>query len=691
MADLLSHRLQGSRASRRKPRATATVNMLATLGLLKKTRNEDGFVIQGNNVIPELKSARVDAPAGIIAIFSTFSGMDIYEHDYYLGGVLSRKDLFVFDYMTKRYIETLGTGVGAWFTALIQDQPEDLVLEYLPYSNSTPATFLRNGSWANTTPGGDPGSGSFVYPDSWPLPCLTPHGILEAAWVALSGADIIYDNNYYSSMYNELSLIGYASDNSGIGERTLYSEQKIDPYNPASSVLFMPVTSGVMGISHVAGFRIPFSSTDETDRRFANIIKYEDTVYGYRTLLLSDILPDIADPPSTHTGDLMPAELRSIVLGDPSISGRMGVFHSFSAEADRSPVVFVSLDLTDAQSEPGRVGGPDANWLDDDANIDDRDWRISCHWLDTETGESWSFTAAQFWDLLRDRARNFSIDADWRTAPSNDTYKAGWYAALSVFDQFFGRPVHNFVVPWDTWTFSAEDGNIYAWTRYYGELRIERTGLVGLADGDIRVPAVVTDNDGVRPTIRYAGKFGESEIPRYLCVCEKLERATSSEDLPQGQKEILGIYVGTPFTDAPWQEFGDFSVESETETWALCHVRVAYHDFFEGDVSAESYDSVMMLGIARRRFIDEETLEEVIEYFSAVLMYNSLTGGEWSVVGKYPELDTIDPVYGERWSGDLCLFGDSILSPKMMKYISQPFSSSQLPYSPYDSYYSGLP
>lgn len=690
MTDLLNIRSQSDRGARRKKRAEASIDFLATFGLLKKVRIEDGFTITASNVIPELKTARIDAPAGLLTVFSTFNGMSIHERDCYYVGAFLRSELFTFDFVTKKYIETLGVGIGEWVTTLLQGQPENVVLEYLPYANSTPATFLRNGSWANNTPGGDPGPGSFIYPDSWPVPCMAPYGVQESAWLATSGADIIYDGNSYSSMYNELSLIGYVSNNKGIGGRTLYSEQKLDPYNPTSSILFMPVTAGVMGVSFVAGFKIPFSSTEETDRRFANIIKYDDTLYDYRTLLLSEILPDIADPPDTHTGDLMPAGLRSILLSDAGISGRMGAFHALSSSPDRSPILFSTVDLTNTQQGP-YAQGPDVDWLEDPVNIEDRDWRLSCHFIDTETGESWSFTAAQFWDLLRARARNFTIDEDWRTAPSNDTYKAGWYAALAVFDQFFGRPNHNFVVPWDTWTFQADDGNIYSWTRYYGNLKIERTGLVGLTAGDILVPAVVTENDGTRPTIRYAGKFGESEIPRYLCICEKLERATSSEDLVQGQKEILGMYVGTPFEVESWQEFGDFSIESETDTWTLCHVRVVYHDFFEGDLPADNYDSIMMIGIVRRRYVNQDTLEEVLEYFSAVLVYNSSTGGEWSVTGKYPGVDTIDPVYGERWSAEICLFGDDVLSPKMMKYLSQPFSASQLPYAPYDSYYSGLP
>ena len=97
----------------------------------------------------------------------------------------------------------------------------------------------------------------------------------------------------------------------------------------------------------------------------------------------------------------------------------------------------------------------------------------------------------------------------------------------------------------------------------------------------------------------------------------------------------------------------------------------------------------MVLGIVRRLYLDEDE-EEQISYYSAVLQYNTDTGGDWSIAGKYT-VDTIDPVFGERWSADLCLFGDSVLSVKMKKYISPPWAASQSPCGPYSGYYSGLP
>ena len=170
-------------------------------------------------------------------------------------------------------------------------------------------------------------------------------------------------------------------------------------------------------------------------------------------------------------------------------------------------------------------------------------------------------------------------------------------------------------------------------------------------------------------------------------MCEKLERLVSTEDNAQGQKEVIGLYYGSPFVDDDWVLFGQFEVEKEDETWTLCHVRIISHDITE-----EGHVVIMMLGIVRRMYIDDDTDEEKVSYHSSYLAYNSsIEENYWVVTGEYNNLNVADPVYGERWSVDLCVFGDDVLTKKMMKYPSPPFVASQQPYGPYDGYYSGLP
>ncbi|NIU16528.1 MAG: hypothetical protein GWN61_21360 [candidate division Zixibacteria bacterium] len=202
------------------------------------------------------------------------------------------------------------------------------------------------------------------------------------------------------------------------------------------------------------------------------------------------------------------------------------------------------------------------------------------------------------------------------------------------------------------------------------------------------MPQIVIDNDGVRPTIRYSGTFGkEPELHhRYICVCEKLERFTPSEDLDEGQKKVYGIYVGTPFEADSWSEVTPFVRDVEEKTWSLVHVRTVYHRFSADDLQ----DRLLMVGVARERYIDEDE-NEIINYYSCYIEYSSLSGGNWSLAGKYPGLDTVDPVFGERFSVDMCLFGDHQLSLEMMKYPSPPAAMSQEPFGPYDGYYRGLP
>ena len=668
MADLLSHKSQGERASRRKPRATATVSLLATLGLLKKTRNEEGFMIQGNNVIPELKSSIVIPPAGIMTVFSTFYGSSIHESDHYLGAVYSRKDLYGSDYLLNEYLNGFGGGGG--FVLLLQGQPESQIIENFPWYNTAPTRYVRIASYYDLLPGGSFSGSTYTYPDSWPNITLFPT-VNEQVIVLATGLDLIYDDNFLSSSGNEIFLSSHLGNGSNVGGRSCFFDQWLSN-DRATSVISFPCPSGsFLSVSPVTDDWYP----SQGGVRFYGTVVYDiDDVWGYTRIPFEAILVDPDDIPDLHTGDVMPADLRNIILTDETTSIRPHCFFSFSDEPDRFPLVFNTIDITSTLSK--YLSGADDDYLD--SNPAEGKWRLSAHWFDLETGESWSFASDQFFALLQSKARNLTITGTPETTSE-------WENAVRVFRQFFGRPNRYFDVPHDTWTFNAGDRNLYTWTRYYGSIKIDKLGIYDFPG--IYVPQVVIDNDGVRPTIRLSGVFVDTEglpFDRYICVCEKLERAVEAEDLPQGQREILGIYLGTPLIDEPWEPFGEFLVEVEDEVWTLCHVRIAYHEQKE-----DSSEEIMVLGIVRRLYLDEDE-EEQISYYSAVLQYNTDTGGDWSIAGKYT-VDTIDPVFGERWSADLCLFGDSVLSVKMKKYISPPWAASQSPCGPYSGYYSGLP
>lgn len=688
MADLLNTRAGSERASRRKKRGEAAVDLIAGLGLIKKTKNEDGFLIQGNNLIPELKTALIVAPAGLITVFGTFDGMMIYESDYYAGAIFSGQGLKTYDYLLKQYSET-GLGLNSRYSLLLQGQRESVILDVSPYSNMNTTQFFRNGSYYNTVPIGLLDGLSYQYPDSWPTAGVFP-SIEESIWLSLAGTDLIYNATVNACTHHETTRIGHLSGNKILGGKTMFADQELSFWRPTAAALPLPVSEGFREVRPVTYMDYPFQ---EDSRYFGTVVEYVEGVLSYSRLDLSAIIHDPENIPPKHTGDVMPAGLRSILLDDPLCSCRpSGAFIAFS-QPDEQPTVFIIIDLTATEqlkkpvSPPGD-NSPDQDFFEDENNIEYRKWRISCHWYNLQTGETWSFTADQFWDLIRQRVRNLPIESDWRTASSSRVSYANWHAALAVLWQFFGRPQHNFQVPHDTWTFHAEGGDIYTWSRYYGNIKIDRAGIHGLTAEELLVPTVVTENDGIRPTIRYSGLFGDIDTGkhRYICVCEKLERFTPDEDLDQGQKEIYGIYVGTPFEEDGWLEVTPFLIESEDKTWSLVHVRIADHKF---DEAAEE-DRILLLGVARERYVNDEE-EEIINYYSCFLEFNSSSGGSWGLAGKYPSLNTIDPVYGERFSVDLCLFGDNQLSPEMMKYPSPPAAMSQEPFGPYDGYYRGLP
>lgn len=680
MDSLLNIRAGSERASRRRKRGEAAVDLISTMGLPKKLKLEDGFTIQANNIIPDLKSAWIGAPAGLITVFGAYSGMKVYESDYFAGAVYSSGSMSTFDYVLKEYTDT-GLGLGDGLLLLLQGQPEETILYNYPYSNMNTAWFLRNGSWYMTEPIGGIIPASYQYPDSWPTAGVFPC-VEESAWLSLAGTDLIYDMTVNACVHHETVKIGHLSSNSQLGGRTMLTEQKVYTLRPPASAYRFPVSTGYREIRPVKYMDYPIQ---DGLRFFGTIVEYIDGIIFYDRINLETILHDPEDIPETHTGPVMPEPLREIMLHDEDCTCRPDNFYAFSNIPDKKPVVFAIIDLTSTVNLQHMTGADKAYF---DANAKERKWRLSCHWLDMETGETWSFTGDQFWDLLDERVRNLTVGEDWETAPSSFYVDAGWRAAITVLDQWFGRPNHNFMVPHDTWNFHAEDGNIYAWSRYYGNIKITKAGIDGLDADGIRVPQIVTDTAGVRPTIFYSGLFdnGVSEpYGGYICVCEKLDRATASEDLPQGNKEVLEIYTGSPFIEDGWSEIAPFVKEVEGEAWSLVHVRVVFHKLL-----TDGSESLMLLGVARKMHLDNEE-NEVIQYYSGFLERNSITGGKWQLSGKYGQLDTIDPLYGDRMSVDMCLFGDNVLSPQMMKYPSPPHVMSQMPFGPYDDYYSGLP
>jgi len=688
MDALFNTRAGSERASRRKKRGEAAVDFCADFGLLKKTRLEDGFLVQGTNIIPELKTAFISAPAGLITVFGTKKGTIFCESDNYAGAVYYNGITYGADYLLKQFLAD-GTGQDTNVTILLQGQREADILNAAPYYNTVEYQFNGTLSYYELDPGKILNQDSYTYHDSWHTPSVFPVGQAEQAFVGLAGRYLLYQEFSSFSSELEIRLSGHLSNGEQISGRTSFFDQYFHSVSPTRSVWPQPVSSGYMAISPVEFLFYPL---DSGNKYYATAIKQIDGVLSYDRVYLDSILHDPLSIPTSHTGPVMPTELRDIILGDPQIVCRPGFFYCFSPALDAGPLLFNVIDITGTDNSFISIGA-DRNYFKD--NPSQRKWRLSCHFHDTETGETWSFHAEQFWPLLRERVINLEIIESLEDAPSTQFNIDGWSAANNVLRQFFGRPNNSFSVPHDTWMFHAEFGSLYTWTRYYGNIEIRRDGIFGLDPADIIVPAIIST--GIRPTIRYSGDrknpddpFGFPVAGRYTCVCEKLERLHPDENLPQGQKEILGIYVGTPFSPAAWEPIPVFEIDRDGETWSLCHVRVAYHEVAGSYSDTLFEEKILLLGIARRMFIDVKTLEEVINYYSVYMHYSYANGGKWSIAGRY-NVDTGDSVYGERWSADMCLFGDSVLTPKMMKYMSPPQGASQFPCGPYDGYERGLP
>lgn len=661
------------RAITRRPRVGKALDKLNMMDAdLKNAKIYGGFGYQADNMIPEIEKGRVTSPAAVIVTCSTFYGVVLLQCDFFEGGLTTSKPMFALDDNMGTY-ENTGTGTNSKVAFLLDGQSEATIIDNFPYINTFPtADIIRTGSPYGFAPGAPvPPWHVNIYPDDWPHVSVFPQPI-DNVWLSYCGMDFFHGEpeGAYDLTNSETTLLKLYGDNRVIGGRRTFLEQEwwVGGFRPTATSYPLPVTGGMRMMRPVEFLYYPFS---DGKRYYATIVQKQDGLFEYDRVNMEDILPVAGTV--THTGDFMPTTLRNIVLNDNNASARCHGFYCFTTEPGRKPIILNVIDITDTDN-PRNPGGDDDDYLHN--NPTERDWKLSVHWNDTETGETWTYTAAQFWSLLESKQTQVVLGANWQTADEYYTGQpaSGWAAARLMLWQFFGRPNRAFSVPHDTHMFHAEDGNVYTWTRNYGTVQFTRLGLFDYPS--FYVPAICTSTDGVRPTIRYSGNG------RYVCLCEDLSEV----------KEVSEVYIGTPFVVDSWTQIAELPVE---ETGILSHVRVAYHNYD----TESGVESLLLLGIIRRTEIIDE-VEEIV-YFLANFSYNSTrSDNDWKVTARLTGIDTIDPAYdgnpayadGERVSWDISLFGDQRLSPKMMRYLSPPPGFSQMScISPYSNYSTGLP
>lgn len=642
----------GQRSMKRKFFAEKGIDKLSMLQMTtKKVEQWDGFQFRTSNILgPDLKSSHITAPTGVVVICTAFNGTFITEMDYWKAGPVMQNRMRCLDYLINQY-ETTGQGEGSIFKALLNGQPETEILLAYPYFWAGRMRGFRLGSYYDLEPGGGSTPDSYEYPDDWPLPIAAPDPG-EKYWLSFCGTDLLpWDNdNWFTGITTqETFLCPYDNDGSAIGGRTTFLEQVLWSYRPVAVTQHVPVTIGTRAIRPVNGIFYFF----DPDRYYATITTYSEATMSYERIFLESILPDIWNV-EKHIGDLMPSELREIVLTELDCTCRPLWTYSFSTTPDRKPVIYHIIDLTNSDNNFNN-NGSDVEYFED--NPSQRKWKLSLHVNDTETGDRWSVTSSQFLSLLNTKARELSV--------GSNPQDADYGAANDVLMQFFGRPSHYSATPHDTSTFHNEDGDVYTWTRYYGVIKFTRDGIFDVET--FVVPSIVDSTEGIRPTIRYSGQDDEGH-GLYLCVCENLEEP----------KKVHELYYGSPFEMVDFTNWVPIPVPT-TEQGDLVHIRIVQHD----------QNGIILFGILRA---ERETGEGVKNfYFLGHLVY-SVTKVEniWSVTAMLP-VDVVDPVYGERASWDICAYGGTELVAEMMSYLSPPAAMSQVHCGPYNGYKSGLP
>lgn len=560
------------------------------------------------------------APMGAVVLYSTIDGVSVMTADSWKSGFTGRQ------YMNALFKNlTSGTSVN-----LIDRVPEEdmIAAGFL----TIPATPILTGSWYNVAPGGFIDGTSYVHRDANPSPVVIPVLAGEAFWTNLSGnlfVDVNGDDIQDSPPYRQVqdsSMTFYSSDGSGLNNRrTIVSEEASTIGIPSGVVTLLPSVELAAVRSHSQDYSVTGG------HRYAAMYYTGSTdglLAGYFML-------------STLTAN-MPAGLQSAIHDVPAdssawIHGNL----AFSTVVDGYPTLLHSIDLTNSQAS--HATSSEVDWFEDN----DYDWALSFHFNTIPSSTVYSVPVSQFLSLLDFLAQNVTMITGG---------VVDWNLAVYMFNQLFPRPNSSFSTPHDSVMFNAEDGNVYTWTRYYNSTRLGQFGSsdfnafkfthTGLFVTEIVIPTVVTDTDGIRPTITYAGDS------LYLCVCESLEPPL----------RVHEIHVGSPFT--AWTE-----IPVPTGTDNLVHVRPV----------RVKLNDIVLLGVIE----DAEGL-----YYFAFLKYTN-GSGEWVRMGQIP---VIRPdVYPDEVNWSIGVFGKGEFSIEIPQYLSQPTATTQMPIGPYSGYTRGMP
>jgi len=555
-------------------------------GNLAQALKANGFTISVKDN-DGLDGGRITAPMGMVVLASNADGVRVMVADNWQGGFDSRQDYNIL--FRDPPVFGLYTRVGTKDTTLVADG--ETTVKFDPAPSQSPfgtvnEVFVPGAYWEN---------------DAHPEPVVMPFKGGEAFFV---GADVLITAE--DEIVFEWLLNWYTSNGSSLTSRTYgHFETQLATLPPWYMFQSIPATHfAVVGFQYFLSYGVsggkPYAAMYfwyGTDN-----VSYTDKFYN------EDLFVDL------------PAGLRTILLTDGNNSAEKPLgSYAWALTQDAEPTLLHACD--DTNTGIPVASPPEEAWYT--ANPGEVRWKLF-YTIKTRAGALATVNSDGFVAALN------VIDA----GVGNPI--ADWNAARRAFYQLFGRPNNNGQVPHDTTMFHADDGNVYVYTRKYGNFKFTPTGITAAV---FTVPVEVAATAGVRPTITYAG------AGLYLCVCENFV----------APREVVKIYYGSPF-----------------DTWtALPDPASGYHLTYVRPVKVAAGE-IILLGI----LVDETTPG----YRVAFLRYTGTE--EWSIMTKVPVTADDDLVW------DIGLFGDGRLVKDLNDYLDPPDVMPQMPvcstYSDYD-------
>jgi hypothetical protein len=532
--------------------------------------------------------------------------------DFWAGGFTGVTDYHVI------YKDTPGDALTLLsYNMLNEEQVIDETLETVRFRQEITA------SPYNLIDGTTAGEDTVFEQDHPPLLGIIPYQGAEGFWLT-STAKMFIDFNANNSQdfpkyISDSSLISYNSNGSNLLGRRTFTAQVGGRYIMAGADQPMRL------IQQLRKNRLVYHQAALYERTGGEIVRGWNVEFPiFAPLLMSTML------------DSMPVELRDLLLYD--ITGtNMWPVGSYSFLYGENQVFLQASDVTNTI----KWGSSTIiqQYFDDHPEMEH--WKL---FITLSVGSNnYLIPSSQFISLL-------DLLADVPIINS-ESGNINWTNALRMLYQLFPYPNNNHTVPYDSVMFHAHNGNIYTWTRKYGSVVFDGSGIQSTS---LQVPSEI-NNVGTRPDITYAGEFDDVHL--YLCVCNKVK------------EKVTAVYYGSPFNT--WTK-----LPGMPEGVILVHIRPV-------KVSPEE---IFLIGVVKS--FSDELDAEVYSFAFLQWIYNDLRPSDerlWKRLGVLP-----CPV-GDRDNFQVGLFGNDRLVNELADYLSPPPILPQMPIGTYENYTLGMP